>query len=331
MKMIRGTGYVCLAVFLFSLLFSASACGEKEGCWKRTILEDYIDLKDVHATSSGHVYVVGSGKEGGHVIKKTGDKWEPMDGAMSGDNIWACSDDWMVMNSWGVVMAYSEGEWSESLRTGNKFRDIWAMSENDVFIVGYERPTLLSPSMARIFHYDGEQWTEMENEFETLLHGVWGSSPNDVFAVGSEKREYPGFQGTILHYDGISWSLMKGDLDHGLNSVWGTSHDDVFAVGDGGLILHYDGYEWSEMQSGSIRGLRDVWGASGTEVYAAGDDILYYDGVTWRDVRGGIKTTVYGIWGLSATEVYAVGMKHDTYELEGSILEYICEEPGMVR
>lgn len=328
--MVKHTSVFELSALLSSLfLLAVCACGEDEGCWDVKFFDEYAVFDDVHVSPEGSVFVVG---DTGPALIKNGETWESMDSAW-GDGIWACSDERVFMTNWGVVYTYDGDGWSELLRTGNKFKDIWAVSETDVFIVGYEQHTLPGPSWARIFHYDGEQWEEMENEFETFLHGVWGSSASDMFAVGSEERDNHGSEGTILHYDGVSWSLMKGELEHGLNSVWGASHDDVFAVGDGGLILHYDGNEWSQMQSGALGRLMDVWGASSSEVYVVGQKILYYDGETWMDVRGDLyyRIGIYSVWGTSPTDVYAVGGKSEDPDLNGVILQWVCEEPGVVR
>jgi len=222
--------------------------------------------------------------------------------------------------------------WTHVLQGPFYIEDFWAAAEDDIFAVGFERKSPPDYAKSRIFHYDGVEWTEMENNFKTLLHGVWGSSSSDVFAVGPEKYDDSSDDGTIYHYDGESWSVMLDGAPSGLYGVWGSSANDVF-VGGGRLILHYDGIEWSEMENPGGSYL-DIWGVSPTEVYAAGYatggwHFRYYDGNEWICMGKNLEGSYDAIWGSSVTDVFAVGVVLRDFNPVGIIAEYVCDEPGL--
>ena len=188
---------------------------------------------------------------------------------------------------------------------------------------------------AKIFNYNGTDWTEMtlNDDIPVLLQSIWGSSPIDVYAVGTDEEQYGGSAGKILHYDGSTWSVVKEDIPYGLFGIWGSSSEDIFAVGGRGHILHFNGTDWSEMETpDGTDYLSTVWGASATQVYAGGGSRLYYDGIRWIDINSGSPAYFESIWGTSATNLFGVGSVFgENYEPVGTIVQYICPEPGMSR
>jgi hypothetical protein len=204
----------------------------------------------------------------------------------------------------------SGATWTESYEGIPSFaiglRGVWGRAATDVFAVGMFG---VYSDFTRIFHYDGNSWSEMDSGTTEDLYDVWGTSAANVFAVGTS--------GTILHYDGGLWSAMTSGTTENLNGVWGSSGTNVFAVGDNGTILRYDG-NWSSMVSSTTETLESVWGSSPTDVFAVGGNgtILHYDGNAWSGPMIS-NTTEYleGIWGASAADVFAVGDN-------GTILHY---------
>ncbi|MBN1842461.1 MAG: hypothetical protein JW883_09315 [Deltaproteobacteria bacterium] len=204
----------------------------------------------------------------------------------------------------------SGATWSESYEGIPSFaiglRGVWGCAPTDVFAVGL----FAYSDFTRIFHYDGDSWSEMDSGTTENLYDVWGSSAADVFAVGTS--------GTILHYDGDGWSApMTSNTTENLNGVWGSSGTNVFAVGDNGTILRYDG-EWSPMVSGTTEALESVWGSSPTDLFTVGGNgtILHYDGNAWSaPMISDTSEYLEGIWGASGTDVFAVGDN-------GTILHY---------
>ncbi len=213
-------------------------------------------------------------------------------------------------------------------------KDIWGSKKNDIFAVGfvYELNRIPGPVRSKIYHYDGNQWMEMENDFSTLLFSVWGSSSTDVFAVGSEEFEHSQ-NGTILHYDGNTWVVMKENVPFSLHGIWGCSATEIYAVGEtlgkDTMIMHYDGTEWAELNVdanvnayGSLRG---IWCSSESDVIAVGGGMLHYDRVEWHFMNDGVKAFCEDVWGGSTTDVFAVGWKHVDYTPVGVVLKYVCD------
>ncbi len=212
-------------------------------------------------------------------------------------------------------LADMEWEWQHPLPVGNNLKDVYAVSDSDVFMVG---------EFGTILHYDGATYDLMESGVKTHLFGVWAGSADDVFAVGWETPEND-YMARILHYDGSAWSEMACPATDWLAAVWGSSGSDVFAVGRHGAIQHYDGSTWSDMTDSVTyinpdtypSYLHGVWGSSGSDVFAVGEQIvdgntntaliLHYNGSTWTEMACSGAKHLYDVWGTSAGDVFAVG------------------------
>jgi hypothetical protein len=83
-----------------------------------------------------------------------------------------------------------------------------------------------------ILHWNGTEWSDVDNAVKTTLNGVWGSGPNDVWAVANFSSD-----AGIFHWDGKKWSSDPIKVGVQLSSVWGSGPDDVWAIGMDGIIL----------------------------------------------------------------------------------------------
>ena len=182
----------------------------------------------------------------------------------------------------------------------SRLRDVWGISETDIFIVG-ENGTIL--------HYDGEVWNKMSSRQHSHPSGGVGDIGGSVFAVGGPSGTGGIGAGTVIHFDGSIWNtVIFGTVDR-LHDLWGTAENDIFTVGERGTILHYDGSSWTSMESGTTDTLRDVWGSAGDDVFAVGDSgtIVHYDGHKWTTMNTKTSTRLHGVWGRSAKDVFASG------------------------
>jgi hypothetical protein len=230
-----------------------------------------------------------------------------------------------------VIQHYDGTGWSRQLRkAGLVLRAVWGSSSTDVLAVGADQD---SPA-ARVFHFDGSQWTEVRGfapgDFEVFgLESVWGSSATDIFAVGSV---FDGVfdESLIFHFDGTDWRRMQvtGQVRPSLVDVWGSSATDVYAVGQNdedppsrGVILHFNGTAWAPVLLRPSFAPTSVWGSSATDVFVAGfqveetdedflvfGTIFHFDGTGWSRVTlpPGVGV-LHEIWGSSASDVFAVG------------------------
>jgi hypothetical protein len=220
----------------------------------------------------------------------------------------------------------------EPMTSGTAYHltSVWGSSSTNVYAVGESG----GGWNGRIFHYDGQGWSQVFAEPGITLLGVWGSGSNDVFAVGGGGPI--GLDGVIRHYDGRSWSPINQalGLQAFLLSVWGLASTDIFAVGehfeslDRALLTRGNGSTWTKMAlaQDAERIVKDVHGTSAHDVYAvgylypaSGSFILHYDGTQWTEVvsREG-QELLSGVWANSPTDVFAVG----TQASSGLILHY---------
>jgi len=231
----------------------------------------------------------------------------------SDSNVYAAAD--KSATGTGTILHYDGNTWKTLAASTQRLRDVWGISETDIFIVG-ENGTIL--------HYDGEVWNKMSSPPNTpTLQAVWGASRDNVFAVGGPSGTGGIGAGTVIHFDGNIWNTVNiGTVDR-LHDIWGTAENDIFIVGESGTILHYDGSSWTSMESGTTDTLRDVCGSAADDVFAVGDygTIVHYDGQKWTTMNNASSTRLHGVWVASEKDVFASGEM-------GTILHYDGKDDG---
>ena len=183
---------------------------------------------------------------------------------------------------------------------------IWGLSDEDVYLMGYEYNKGTGGNEGFIYKYVNGAWDRIYcygtwEGNNCTIYDAWGSDSENIYFVSGE--------GIIVHYENSMFSQLITDTLKNLYSIWGNSKDDIFVVGEGGTIIHYDSSTWSTMISGTKENLKGVWGSSGSNVFAVGDSgtILQYDGTSWSEMDSGTSNSLFGVWGNSATDVFAVG------------------------
>jgi hypothetical protein len=165
--------------------------------WQRMLVADDRNpsLTDVWGVSPTDVYAVGIDGEAdpqiGVVEHYDGTSWTPVleHPGLAPNGVWAssASDVFLVgfqadeqRNGNFIVTSaiwhYDGSTWSPmSVPTGSEvLEEVWGSSPSDVYAVADD---------GFVLHYDGVQWTAMQQTDQTLL-GVFGSSAADVYAVG---------------------------------------------------------------------------------------------------------------------------------------------------
>ena len=156
---------------------------------------------------------------------------------------------------------------------------VWGSSATDVYAIGNYR-VFDAPEADRavVFHYNGQEWSEVLRQPGLEFRKVWGSSPTDVYVTGStllpdESSSEPGV-GALWHFDGSSWSAVSSPTASPLGAIWGSSSTDVYVLSGvqvaAGTIWHFDGTGWTPINTGTR--LLDIWGSSATDVFAVGEN-----------------------------------------------------------
>ncbi|HEX7621969.1 MAG TPA: hypothetical protein VF400_00250, partial [Anaeromyxobacteraceae bacterium] len=132
---------------------------------------------------------------------------------------------------------------------------------------------------ARVEHWDGASWTELDTGAAMRASGVWAAGPGDVWAVGSYvPGQFARSVGVVLHFDGARWD--RRDLpDHPVAALWGSGPGDVWLAAStedcakclpitpDAVVLHWDGHAFANtagvpLYTLSGTGPGDVWGAT---------------------------------------------------------------------
>jgi hypothetical protein len=238
----------------------------------------------------------------------------------------------------------------------NQLRGAVAVTDNDVWAVGFTCPTVDCPSaqslpQSLIERWNGTQWNLVPGPGGTsALFGVDAAAANDVWAVGAR---YNGVlvQTLITRWNGTSWNTVSSpNVGFFPNILFGVSvvaPNDVWAVGAAcgdltcttaqTLTLHWNGSAWSIVPSpnpGAFRnGLAGVDGQAANNVWAVGQAcadstcsvvqglVMRWNGSAWSIMPspnpGAINTHYNAVAAVSATEAWAVG----SYSSDGVTLQ----------
>jgi hypothetical protein len=161
-----------------------------------------------------------------------------------------------------------------------------------------------SGASARIEHWDGSRWTELDTGAPIAASGVWASGPADVWLAGSfSPGPFARSIGVVLHYDGEAWA--RRDLpDHAVHALWGSGPADVWIaastesctkcppIAPHAVVLHWDGHGFTDTLDAPLytlsgTGPGDVWGASfewPSGRSAPQSSVYHNDGSSWTRV-----------------------------------------------
>jgi hypothetical protein len=168
---------------------------------------------------------------------------------------------------------------------GSMLRDVFAFSENDVWVVGEIITNVHTGERANAAHWDGSKWELHKIDLNPPMYYILGFSQDDLWMVS----------GIPHHWDGINWSKyhlwdmgVLSPNDGILTKIWGTSSSNLYFVGGKGTIVHYDGSQYRRMESGTDAALKDIDGiydpeTGQTRIWVAGTGVLLYsEGETWE-------------------------------------------------
>lgn len=213
-------------------------------------------------------------------------------------------DDIFVVGNDNFIAHYNGSEWvtmSVPISVDIDLYDVWGASSDDVYAVGWREFSDIAMvwTEARVFHYDGQSWTESLDLFNYKPTGVWGSGEGDVFVANGYG---------VSHFDGSAWTLSSYSGGR-INAVWGSGPDDVYAVGDAGAIGHYTNGQWNQLAGLVTANLNSVWGSGTDDVFAVGDNgtIIHFDGNAWQLMVSPTTHALTRVWGANADHVFAVG------------------------
>ncbi len=240
------------------------------------------------------------------------------------------------------------------------FWSVVALSQNDAWVVGYNRTPRQEGRIILIQRWNGAQWSDVPNPNPTdpahFLVAMAAVSANDVWAVGNVFTE-PNINLPLTErWDGSAWKIvanpaLPGVTDSLLSAVTRIPNSNqLWAVGfaltgprpayEQPLIERWDGAAWKVVASPTLPSgafgakLHSVVALSATNAWAVGEYtasdhtirtlIVHWDGATWK-VAPSPNTwgTLASVAAAGAHDVRAVG---HTFEGDGSIQHLLMEQ-----
>jgi len=187
----------------------------------------------VWGTSASDVFAVGDS-----IYHYNGTKWSKMTVPSStgilndvwgsnSSNVFAvgfCLDDTgSAAQRKATILRYNGQSWTSMSHTiqGNLLK-VWGTSPSNVYALGEEIADNTSGGgninyYARIYHYDGAKWADMNCPDMDGFDDIWGTSATNVFVAyemfsqtpsENDTSENYSFQCGVLHYDGQTWTDM---------------------------------------------------------------------------------------------------------------------------
>jgi hypothetical protein len=213
-----------------------------------------------------------------------------------------------------------EGGWSIVADLGNpSILSLWAAADDDLWLAGGYPPVIdpgFTPGpdpdpVARLAHYDGHAWQDVESPSSSMLTQVWGSSATDVWVLD--------VLGKVFHFDGRSWSAMpelSGD------AIGGTAADDVW-LAQRGTLVHWDGRQQATFVSPARDIIIAIYAFSPDDVWAGGGGgtLIHWDGNAWSDRSPGSTLYNVALWGAAADDFWAVGNGGNRLHWDGQMLD----------
>jgi hypothetical protein len=158
-----------------------------------------------------------------------------------------------LLMSAGAAQAAStckNGEWKiipgQNPGISSALRSVAAVSQNDVWAVGYYVDQQNHASYGLIEHWNGKQWKVIPSPNPTAayisLSAVTAISANDVWAVGDYTLTNGVSRTLIEHWNGRQWKIVpspnagSNDTTNYLFAVSGSSATNIWAVGETNYI-----------------------------------------------------------------------------------------------
>jgi hypothetical protein len=246
------------------------------------------------------------------------------------DNIWGSSAQDVYAAGTGGVYHYDGKEWKtvKSSIVGNlAIEDVFGFSPTDIWIVGsrvYPNPNPPPNFLDSCFiaHFDGTQWTEIQELPMQGIMCIWGRSSKEIYA-GSE-------DGNILQYDGLNWTAT-----HLLDSLQiisiGGNASIIFAGGAvtaGGFypVAMYEnrGAGWalfgkqtlSDNYNNPQFGYSTIFSPAPEVIYSSTFGVFKWNGTVWDQVLQS-SVAIRGLNGTNPDNVLATGWGPVVYHWNG--------------
>lgn len=221
---------------------------------------------------------------------------------------------------------------------------VTAISDTDVWAVGYYYGGVDGDGGTIIEHWDGKSWSlatsaDGANPFHASLQGVSALSTTDVWASGFFYDESGAAVTLVEHWNGVKWKLVDSpnspaSPDTELHAVSAVSAKDVWATGfttlNGSTYLplteHWNGKKWSIVDSAAPSGSSNTYlyavdGLARKDVWATGyylKDGVYqslaehWTGKKWKVVptpntAGAVANYLFGVSMISTDDVWTAG------------------------
>src|SRR5437762_2621516 len=184
-------------------------------------------------------------------------------------------------------------------RQANSLSSIAAVTDNDVWAVGWAFNVQFNTYRTVTEHWNGTHWSLVRSPNATngynFLNGVGVVAANDVWSVGQAANGST-YSTLVEHWNGMAWSIVPSPNVAGnsnvLEAISVVSANDIWAVGystdsnfnNHSLTIHWNGTSWSVFPTPDFdpnatnQGLVGVVALSSEDIWTAGQYIVPLQG-----------------------------------------------------
>lgn len=250
-------------------------------------------LSGVWGSSMENVYAVGTR---GAIMHFDGEKWSLMDSGVDWDimAIWGFGPEDIYAVGWeSEILHFNGQQWQSTSVTQwtNRWASaLWGTSPDNIY-AGVEN---------MLFHFDGNDWTEVASVADQSIRGIWGPGPDLVYAVGANSE--------VLRLKDGAWETLQPPITQQLYAITGSSASNIYVAAGDGLLLHFDGLEWSTaVHEPNVTMFRSCWMSGPDDVWVGGGGFVYhYDGSQWSRSELPGRVVIRSMWGHGRGHLFGV-------------------------
>ena len=185
-----------------------------------------LGVKAIWESPDGALYI-GSVPNWG-LMEFDGVDWQADPRSLPGQvkGMWSDGEGGVFATAGTSIVHFLDGELVQRADLGVTLQSVWGSSPTSVWA---------SSNTGELFHYDGQQWTEIARPGSGVIGSIWGRSATEIYAVGHAEA--------TLRFDGAAWSPMARPTDDFFSSIAGRE-DLVIAWGRDSILRLVDG-EWA--------------------------------------------------------------------------------------
>jgi hypothetical protein len=218
----------------------------------------------------------------------------------------------------GILLRYDGAGWVQDGYQRTSAQQLYSVdgtAPDDVWMTG----------RTQLFHFDGDDWTQLDAPVIDGLAKVFARARDDVWFAGDSVSTSSTV--VVSHFDGSEWSEVPTGPMPSFVRLWTGAAGELWVLAY--RPYHFGGATWTEFTTTAASGdALDMWGTAPDDAWLVGSAgaIHHFDGATFTAVESPVTTDLLRVFGRAVDDVYAVGQLGTILHYDGN--EWSVEASG---